>query len=67
MNVSAKTNQINNINITDINGNSKNFALKNNIVNDNLQNRVIPDNRSLSQILLLNNGIGNNLNGILTG
>jgi len=59
--VSANTDQIDNINITDIKGNTKDFKLNNNSINNNAQKIIAPNNSLLSQIQSLGIAVNGNL------
>ena len=60
--VSSNTDQIDNINITDIKGNTKNFKLNNNLINYNNSQKIIaPNYPLLSQIQVLNTSVIENV------
>jgi hypothetical protein len=59
--VSANTDQIDNIYITDIKGNTKNFKINNNSINNNKHQIISPNNSLLSQIQSLSGTINNNI------
>jgi hypothetical protein len=60
--VLANTDQIDNINITDIKGNTKNFKLNNNVINYNNTQKIITSNYPLlSQIQALSTAVIGNI------